>query len=154
MRICSWSAWVHQPSAKERWKVSLPQQEQPGLKMTLKWESPPSLKKCPGKMGCTPFAESLPLYIDCKRSTNYVFDCLLSFIPLKSVSGRTAHSDVKDAARTNTKLSFWWSSFWWSRGLWLPGDRTALVMGRDTASCSVPFTRARTWACSSRAAQW
>lgn len=58
--------------------------------MSLKWESPPSLKKCPGKTGCTPFAESLPLYIDCKRSTNYVFDCLLSFIPLKSVSGRTA----------------------------------------------------------------
>lgn len=59
--------------------------------MSLGWKPPPSLKRCPGKMGCTPFMESLPHYIYCKRNTSNVFDCLLSFIPLKSVSGGTTH---------------------------------------------------------------
>lgn len=35
MRICSKRAWFHQASANKRWKVSLPQEEQPGLKITM-----------------------------------------------------------------------------------------------------------------------
>lgn len=109
MRICSKRAWFHQPSANRRWKVSLPQQEQPGLKISLRWESPPALKRCPGKMGGMAFAESLSLYTDCKRSASNVVDCLLSFISLKSVSGWTIQGKwlIPFADKQRTPLCYW-----------------------------------------------
>lgn len=62
-------------------------------------------------MGCTLFVESLPLYINCKRSTDNVFDSLLSFIPLKSVYGWTtqrkwfiASADAKALAQISRGL--------------------------------------------------
>lgn len=62
-------------------------------------------------MGYTPFVEFFPLYIDCKRNTSNVVDCLLSFILLKSVSGRAtqgkwlvASADAKDMVQISRGL--------------------------------------------------
>lgn len=64
-----------------------------------------------------------------------------------------------DSARTNSKLNFWWSRDLWccldvGQHVWWSG--TVPVMGRDTASSSVPSTRAGTRARSPRAisSQW